>query len=382
MLTLRDARHEFVKRSRRLDLIVGGDLSANIDNGANRLINSAQTMLDELSGFNNGGYIHGITLPANEYFIHLPRTVNVRERGVTLLTPLDGWVTLDNIEYEGIIKQWPLGFTRAGDDGPFYWTIVPNVGVLQPRDWRQAVRDVECLDSTEWSYTGWTYSSHQFSITAPPGAVRYLIHNINLAAFQRYAQPAYVFEVTMCASITAGTMLVSMDEWFTTLSCVTLGANQTFTLSSIWKPTYAGAGVTDTSVPLTIAASAAFVGSVQSISLKLYAYNTLPSIPVGTESVRFGVESELTLLLAPTSTSDKSLRIESDTYTKPLEQDGEYSFWTREENFQTLIEAAQYINEGELKGEGVSRFHLERIIGRLNILDSDEAERELRRLGW
>ena len=383
MLTLRDVRREFVKRSRRYDLLINGDISANIDNGADRLINSAQSMLDELSGFNNGGpFIHGVTLPANQYFINLPRTANVRERGVTLLTPLDGWVTLDSLEYEHILEQWPIGFTLAGDDGPYYWTIVSNLATIQQRDWREVVRDVECLDSTEWSYSGWTYASHQFNITAPPGVIRNLIHGIDLAAYQRYVQPSFAFTITVVASITAGTMLVSMTDWFTTMSCVTLGANQTFTHSSIWKPTYTGVGVTDVAVPLTIAASAAFVGSVHSISLKLYAYNTLPAVMAGTESSRFGAEGELTLLLAPTSTSDKSLRIEADTYTKPLEKDGDHSFWTQEANFQTLIEATQYTAEGELKGEGVGRFHLERILGRLNVLDSDEAERELRRLGW
>lgn len=77
--TLAEARKRFILQSKRYDLIDSGDLSTNVDNGANYYINRGQWLLDLMSSRFNEDRRHQVSVAADTWFLEVPYLISVSE---------------------------------------------------------------------------------------------------------------------------------------------------------------------------------------------------------------------------------------------------------------------------------------------------------------
>lgn len=128
--TLADIRQRFIKASRRYDLITNGDLTNNVDNGANWWINEGQRYLDRRVPTTKSSRRHMVSLAADSYNVELQRVIAIER--LTFMNAADGRSDITaNVftpadfrrEYGALITDWSTGT-------PLAWTA--NVIGLSP----------------------------------------------------------------------------------------------------------------------------------------------------------------------------------------------------------------------------------------------------------
>ena len=127
MATLADVRKAFIEVSRRYDLIVDGDLDANVDNGANAWIKRGQKFLDlrvqhpkqvkrQMEVITNGDFSVTITqlISIDRLWVVGASIDNGRKELTSNFKPPDDF----RADHPDLISQWDVGT-------PNDWTLMP-----------------------------------------------------------------------------------------------------------------------------------------------------------------------------------------------------------------------------------------------------------------
>jgi len=132
-MTCAEARKEFIKTSKRYDLLVGGSLSDNVDNGANAFLNAGQRFLDRKTDHPAGRRRYMVVFASGACTLeiqNLRRVEHLYLKGGALgetrsdITPYHMSLEDFFIEYGGFISTWTSGT-------PTYWAR--NVIGLAPQ---------------------------------------------------------------------------------------------------------------------------------------------------------------------------------------------------------------------------------------------------------
>jgi hypothetical protein len=126
---LSDIRVNFIKASRRYDLIVDGDIATNTDNGANRFINAGMRYLDMRLRRPREYHRHMFALSAGDFQLTMAKVISLKR-----LTVIDSDGRTDitsnvyspqefRAEFPDLIADWTNG-------DPRYWTT--NIASLSP----------------------------------------------------------------------------------------------------------------------------------------------------------------------------------------------------------------------------------------------------------
>jgi hypothetical protein len=129
MADLKEVRRIFIETTGLYDLIVGGDISSNVDNGANAVINAGQDYLDKLVEHPKLLRRHMVKLTQGQFKISIQRVISIRHifvinaEGRSDITKNILFYDQFRQEFGDLMKDWDTG-------EPKWWC--PNIIGLSP----------------------------------------------------------------------------------------------------------------------------------------------------------------------------------------------------------------------------------------------------------
>jgi len=156
-MTLAEIRKEFVRASNRYDLVVNGDLTANVDNGANTFINWGQRYLDITIQHPKQWRRYAKKLTIGDY--QLPITGILSIKSVVIIDPNDARADITECFYERAEFRKNVPELVAGWDSgiPTFWTlnyIDPHPSLQAGMGTADDQADVDVTPATMFGYDG------------------------------------------------------------------------------------------------------------------------------------------------------------------------------------------------------------------------------------
>lgn len=345
--TLADIRQEFVKISRRYDLIDDGDLTANVDNGANYFINRGQRWLDTHVEHPDQLRVHHANLFTGQRVLWIQNLISVVELTQTSPGNAIADLTRKRLSLPEFRSKYPDNLEEQVGGTPANWLFMPiglsperltqsyqadeAAGLLEVRELFRNTASTELLDIptalagvTEW--TDLTGGGSPFTRTwgwafgASPGEILSIPLALPLDIGRDYTLSINITDNSISAATTFQVKIAGVTTDFAPADTGTKTIN--FTAKDSTGLTF--------QVPVPLAGNTAELTISETDPVADFL--TIAENISGTDHTRRGI------LIAPKADMDYTIRILGRFFHDELSADGDQSYWTL--NYPDLLAMA------------------------------------------